>query len=92
MIHERPPSALSAIQPESWPAEYTTELLNVLHVLGRLVALEPEQAKLLTEICAANTIDAATLKAAGALDVSEAWRKKLAGVGSPSLFAADGEA
>ena len=37
----RPPSPLGDIQPEGWLAEYTTELLNVLHVLGRLVALEP---------------------------------------------------
>lgn len=48
----RPPSPLGDIQPARWPAEYTTELLNVLHVLGRLVALEPRQADLLERICA----------------------------------------
>ncbi len=52
----RPPSPLSNIQPDAWPAEYTTELLNVLHVLGRLVALEPAQAELLARICAAPTL------------------------------------
>jgi len=29
-----PPSNLGDIQPDHWPAEYTTELLNVLHVLA----------------------------------------------------------
>ena len=33
----RPPSTLGDIQPDHWLAEYTTELINVLHVLGRLV-------------------------------------------------------
>ncbi len=48
----RTPSPLGDIQPDAWPAEYTTELLNVLHVVGRLVALEPAQADLLERICA----------------------------------------
>ncbi len=47
----RPPSKLGDIQPDRWPAEYTTELLNVLHVLALLVELEPEQARLLEAIC-----------------------------------------
>ena len=58
----RPPSPLAAIQPEGWLAEYTTELINVLHVLGRLVALEPRQADLLERICTHPTIPASTLK------------------------------
>lgn len=41
----RPPSKLGEIQPDHWLAEYTTELLNVLHVLGRLIELEPAQAE-----------------------------------------------
>ena len=41
----RPPSQLGDIQPDHWLAEYTTELLNVLHVLALLVELEPAQAK-----------------------------------------------
>ena len=40
------------MQPDHWLAEYTTELLNVLHVLRLLVDLEPEQAELLENICA----------------------------------------
>ena len=52
----RPPSPLVDIQPDSWPAEYTTELLNVLNVIGRLVMLEPAQADLLTRVCAGPTL------------------------------------
>ena len=58
----RPPSPLGDVQPEGWLAEYTTELLNVLNVIGRLVALEPKQADLLDRICAGPTIPAADLK------------------------------
>ncbi len=48
----RPPSPLDAIQPDHWLDEYTGDLMNLLHVLGRLVALEPRQADLLERICA----------------------------------------
>jgi hypothetical protein len=66
----RPPSALSSIQPGHWLPEYTTELLNVLNVLGLLIELEPAQAKLLDEICQGPLVSAATLKEAGALVAS----------------------
>lgn len=51
MGDRREPSRLGEIQPATWPAEYTSELLNVLHVLGRLIELEPTQASLLERIC-----------------------------------------
>jgi len=66
----RPPSALERIQPDGWLAEYTTELMNVLHVLGRLVALEPRQADLLSRICDGPLISADDLRASGAFDTS----------------------
>jgi hypothetical protein len=47
----RPPSPLGDIQPDHWLPEYTTELINVLNVLGLLVRLEPAQADLLARIC-----------------------------------------
>jgi hypothetical protein len=53
----RPPSKLGEIQPDHWLAEYTTELLNVLHVLTLLVEMEPAQAKLLEAICEGPTLD-----------------------------------
>ena len=68
MGDRRPPSPLNDIQPPGWLAEYTTELLNVVHVLTRLVALEPAQADLLARICDGPTLDADALRAAGAFD------------------------
>ena len=70
----RPPSPLEKIQPDHWLAEYTRELLNVLHVLARLVALEPRQADLLTRICNGPLISADTLRTAGAFDVTRRGR------------------
>lgn len=63
----RPPSRLGDIQPERWPAEYTTELLNLLHVLSLLVELEPAQAALLDQICDGPIITVEELREAGAL-------------------------
>ncbi len=48
---KRPPSPLEKIQPEGWLAEYTEELLNLLNVLGRLIALEARQSDLLARVC-----------------------------------------
>lgn len=48
---KRPPSPLDAIQPDHWPAEYTSDLIDLLNVLGRLTALEPRQGDLLNRIC-----------------------------------------
>jgi hypothetical protein len=72
MGDRRPHSKLSEIQPTIWPAEYTTELLALLRVLSRLVALEPRQADLLTRIVAGPTIDSDTLSAAGSLSEASA--------------------
>jgi Type ISP C-terminal specificity domain/N-6 DNA Methylase len=67
----RPPSPLDKIQPDHWLPEYTTDLLDLLHVLGRLVALEPAQADLLTRICAGPLRGAEELRAAGAFALAE---------------------
>src|ERR1700730_9205816 len=56
MGDRRPPSALGNLQPNGWLSEYTTDLIDVLHVLGRLVALAPKQADLLKRICEGPTI------------------------------------
>jgi Type ISP C-terminal specificity domain len=61
----RPPSLLEKIQPDGWPAEYTEDLLNLLNVLGRLVALEPRQAALLDRIVAGPLVAAASGKEPG---------------------------
>lgn len=67
MGDKRPPSKLSEIQPTEWLPEYTTELLALLRVLTRLVALEPRQSNLLARIVDGPTIDSDTLRAAGSL-------------------------
>ena len=72
MGDRRPHSKLSEIQPTIWPAEYTTELLALLRVLTRLVALEPHQADLLTRIVDGPTIDSDTLRASGSLSEASA--------------------
>jgi hypothetical protein len=46
----RPPSDLNKIQADTWLPEYTTELLNVLNVIGLLLRLGPEQERLLDQI------------------------------------------
>jgi hypothetical protein len=76
MGDRRPPSPLDNIQPEGWLPEYTTALLDLLHVLGRLIALEPKQADLLDRICAGPLQSAEELGAAGALAMSEAASPK----------------
>lgn len=63
----RPPSPLSDIQPDHWPHEYTTDLLDLLNVLGRLIQLEPSQAALLGEILVGPLLSREDLEAVGAL-------------------------
>jgi hypothetical protein len=63
----RKPSLLGDIQPDHWPHEYTSDLIDLLNVLGRLVAIEPQQAKLLDEILSGPLLDQNSLPAAGAL-------------------------
>ena len=59
----RPPSKLGDLQPDHWLAEYTTELINLLNVLGRLIEIEPGQADLLERVCFGPTIPADELPA-----------------------------
>ena len=75
IANRRPPSPLNDIQSEGWLPEYTTELINVLNVLTRLVALEPAQADLLARICDGPTLESDTLRAAGAFDAPTAPKK-----------------
>jgi hypothetical protein len=73
---KRAPSPLSNIQPEAWLPEYTTDLLDLLHVLGRLIALEPKQADLLNRICAGPLRSVEELRADGAFVIPEATSAK----------------
>ena len=67
--NRRKPSLLGDIQPAQWLSEYTTELLNVLNVLGLLVDLEPTQADLLERVCSGPQISLEDLQAADVLVV-----------------------
>ena len=80
----RPPSKLGDIQPDRWLAEYTTELINVLNVLGRLVSLEQSQAELLEQVCSGQMISIEDLRAAGALAEPAALTSKARKQGSPN--------
>jgi hypothetical protein len=76
----RPPSKLGDIQPDHWLPEYSSDLMNVINVLGLLVELEPKQADLLEKICASPLITESELTEAGALEtpvvVNEPKKKK----------------
>ena len=65
----RPPSPLDSVQPDNWLSEYTTDLINLLNVLGWLVKLEPKQKDLVDRILKGKLLDRDTLEAAGALTV-----------------------
>jgi hypothetical protein len=67
----RPPSPLDKIQPDHWLPEYTSDLIDLLHVLGRLIALQPRQADLLDRICNNPLLSADELHNAGALAHAE---------------------
>jgi hypothetical protein len=85
----RPPSKLVDIQPDHWLAEYSTELLNVLNVIGLLIQIEPAQADLLERVCSGPTISVDELRSAGVLSQSTSTIRRPRSVGSqeqPSLF------
>ena len=82
----RPPSPLEKIQPDLWLAEYTTELLNVLHILDWLVALEDRQAHLLSRICDGPLISADTLRTVGAFEIKRKGKGGKADTHQPSLL------
>jgi len=82
----RPPSPLGLIQPDHWLAEYTTELINVLNVLGWLVELEPQQAALLEKICAGPTMSVDELSVAGAFQVAPEPGHAARRAAHPDLF------
>ncbi|MBN1550394.1 N-6 DNA methylase [bacterium] len=72
----RPPSPLENIQPNHWIAEYTTELINVINVLGLLVDQEEQQADILEKICESSTITPTMLEEAGAFMIPAGKNQK----------------
>jgi hypothetical protein len=86
----RPPSKLEEERPDHWLAEYTSELISVLNVLGWLVELEPQQAAVLEKICAGPTISLNELRAAGALDVPPKPKRGKKAAEMSELFQCEG--
>lgn len=68
-------SPLQQIQATAWRAEYTSELIDLLHVLGLLANLETEQAELLARIVDGPTITVDELTEAHVLPVPAEARK-----------------
>ncbi len=60
--------------------------MHVLHVLGRLVALEPRQADLLRRICDGPLLSADDLRANGAFDGSVTVRPRRSNEGQGSFL------
>lgn len=60
----RADSPLDLINARHWTEEFNDDLLDLLHVLGLLVRLEPDQESLLAAICSGPLITVADLKAA----------------------------
>jgi len=82
----RTPSPLGDIQPDHWLPEYTTELINVLNVLGLLVELEPAQAQLLEKVCSGPLISNDDLRLGGALELPPMAKKTKKKPKGPGLF------
>ena len=68
-------SPLDHVNPTTWSPDYTTDLLNLLNVLGRLVELELAQVSLLARVTAGTTITEQDLRHAGVLPVDPAMTK-----------------
>ncbi|MGH7929317.1 MAG: type ISP restriction/modification enzyme, partial [Candidatus Binatia bacterium] len=68
-------SALDEINPTCWTVQFDDELLALLNVLGRCVALEPRQADLLDRVCDGPSVTIADLERQGVLPVPDAFCK-----------------
>lgn len=84
MGDRRPPSKLEEVQADHWLAEYTTDLIDLLNVLGLLVDLEPQQEALLDRICTGPLLSITELHEAGALELPP--RRKASGRGERTLL------
>lgn len=69
---------MSTLQPDSWLPEYTSDLIDLLHVLTLLTDLQADQAELLNEIASGPLVAVDDLTAVGLLPVSEQARKNAA--------------
>ncbi|MGW3669150.1 type ISP restriction/modification enzyme [Streptomyces sp. NPDC005141] len=77
---------LDHVVADRWPSAWTTELLELLNVLGFLVREEPLQAELLDEICAGRLITPADLIDDGVFPVPSEAAKPLKADSVDGLF------
>jgi len=70
-------SPLDDVRPTSWPSAYTTDLLELLHVLTLVTDLELEQSALFDKVMAGPRVTVADLTEAGVLPVPAAARSPL---------------
>ncbi|MGW8551609.1 type ISP restriction/modification enzyme [Streptomyces tubercidicus] len=73
--NSRKTSPLDDIHAESWPTEWSAELMELLSVLRRLVELEPAQQMLLERVVAGSVVSQPDLTKAGVLPVNAKARK-----------------
>lgn len=74
VIGDRTVSPLWQVHSDCWRASYTTELLDLLNVLGRLVLIEPDQDTALSAVVGGETWTVEELTAAGVLPIQQARR------------------
>jgi hypothetical protein len=67
-------SPLDMINATTWNQPFNDDLLNLLHVLGQVVRLEPAQDALLIDACSGPVIDTLQLREAGILPVGDSAR------------------
>jgi hypothetical protein len=72
--HRRVTSPLDEINATRWTAEFDDQLLEVLEVIRRCVALEPAQGELLEEICAGPVVTVGDLEREGVFPVPASAR------------------
>jgi hypothetical protein len=68
-------SPLDDINPQIWSPKFTSELLDLLNVLGLCIDLEPQQAALLDRICASSLITVGDLENAHVYPIPASARK-----------------
>lgn len=78
-------SPLDDIRPTSWPSAYTTDLLELLHVLTLVVELEPQQADLLAQVMTRPRVTVADLTGAAVLPVPASARAPFSKKGAPKV-------
>jgi hypothetical protein len=74
VIGDRAVSPLLKVHSDRWTAEYTSQLIDLLNVVGMLVELQTEQAALLKQVLDKPTLTVADLTRSGVLPVAPAER------------------